>query len=126
VSWRQPRAFALRLHASAAPPRGGLTQALGPMHPDKVERQRVKLLTDLPNVGPACAKDLQLLGINSPIDLRGKDPLEMYRALCNKTGVRQDLCVLDVLISITRFINGDPPQPWWFYTAERKKSYGTL
>ena len=28
MSWRQPRAFALRLHASAAPPRGGLTQAL--------------------------------------------------------------------------------------------------
>ena len=108
------------------PRRVRLTPALGPMHPDKVERQRVKLLTDLPNVGPACAKDLQLLGINSPIDLRGKDPLEMYRALCNKTGVRQDPCVLDVFMSITRFINGDPPQPWWFYTAERKKSYGTL
>jgi hypothetical protein len=30
MSWRQPRAFALRLHASAAPPRVGLTQALGP------------------------------------------------------------------------------------------------
>ena len=29
MSWRQPRAFALRLHVSAAPPRGGLTQALG-------------------------------------------------------------------------------------------------
>ena len=29
MSWRQPRAFALRLHASATPLRGGLTQALG-------------------------------------------------------------------------------------------------
>jgi hypothetical protein len=29
MSWRRPRAFALRLHVSAAPPRGGLTQALG-------------------------------------------------------------------------------------------------
>ena len=29
MSWRRPRAFALRLHASAAPPRVGLTQALG-------------------------------------------------------------------------------------------------
>ncbi len=96
------------------------------MHPTKVERQRVKLLTDLPNVGSAFAKDLQLLGIQSPIDLCGKDPLEMYKALCNKTGLRQDPCVLDVFISITRFINGDPPQPWWFYTAQRKKSYGTL
>ena len=31
MSWRQPRAFALRLHASAAPPRVGLTQALAVM-----------------------------------------------------------------------------------------------
>ena len=29
MSWRRPRAFALRLHVSAAPPRVGLTQALG-------------------------------------------------------------------------------------------------
>lgn len=96
------------------------------MNPDKVERQRVKLLTDLPNVGPAFAKDLHLLGINSPFDLRGKDPLEMYQQLCNKTGLRQDPCVLDVFISITRFINGEPPQSWWAYTSERKERYGTL
>lgn len=31
MSWRQSHAFALRLHASAAPPRVGLTQALGAM-----------------------------------------------------------------------------------------------
>ncbi len=31
MSWRRPRAFALRLHVSAAPPRVGLTQALGLM-----------------------------------------------------------------------------------------------
>jgi hypothetical protein len=96
------------------------------MNPDKVQRQRVKLLTDLPNVGPACAKDLELLGINSPSDLHGKDPLEMYQALCSKTGLRQDPCVLDVFISITRFVGGEPPQSWWSYTAERKKIYGAL
>jgi Pathogenicity locus len=100
--------------------------ALNTMHPDKVERQHVKLLTDLPNVGPAFAKDLLLLGVNLPLDLRGRDPLEMYQALCNKTGLQQDACVLDVFISITRFINGETPQPWWFYTAERKKFYGIL
>ena len=31
MSWRRPRAFALRLHVSAAPPRVGLTQALARM-----------------------------------------------------------------------------------------------
>lgn len=96
------------------------------MHPSKVQRRRVKRLTDLPNVGPACEKDLHLLGIESPSDLAGRDPLEMYRALCIKTGVRQDPCVLDVFISITRFVSGARPKPWWFYTAERKAIYGEL
>jgi hypothetical protein len=96
------------------------------MHPAKVKREKVAQLADLPNVGPAFVKDLLLLGIQWPLDLRGKDPLELYLTLSKRTGVRQDPCVLDVFISITRFINGDPPQPWWFYTAERKKTYGTL
>jgi hypothetical protein len=96
------------------------------MNPNKVERQRVKLLTDLPNVGKATAKDLQLLGVYSPSDLCGKDPFEMYQALCNATGVRQDPCVLDVFVSITRFAAGEAPQPWWAYTAQRKNRYGAL
>lgn len=96
------------------------------MHPSKVQRRRVKRLTDLPNVGPACEKDLRLLGIQSPSDLSWRDPLDMYRALCIKTGVRQDPCVLDVFISITRFASGDAPQSWWVYTEERKRTYGTL
>ncbi len=96
------------------------------MKPGKVDRQRLHKLTDLPNVGPATAGDLRLLGIHSPEDLKGRDPLELYRALSQKTGVRQDPCVLDVFISLTRFADGDPPQPWWAYTAERKRKYGTL
>lgn len=96
------------------------------MHPAKVKRSRVKLLTDLPNVGPATAKDLVLLGFTSPTELAGKDPMTMYQDLCRVTGVRHDPCVLDVFISITRFMDGDSPQPWWKYTAERKKKYGTM
>jgi hypothetical protein len=96
------------------------------MKPDKVDRRRLRKLTDLPNVGPATAGDLRLLGIHSPEALTGRDPLELYRALSQKTGVRQDPCVLDVFISLTRFADGDPPQPWWAYTAERKRKYGTL
>ena len=96
------------------------------MHPNKVDRERLKQLTDLPNIGPAGAGDLQLLGIQSPSDLRGKDPLKMYQTLCTKTGLRHDPCVLDVFISVTRFIDGDPPQPWWCYTAERKQTYQDL
>ena len=96
------------------------------MHPDKVDRHRVTRLTDLPNVGPATAHDLVLIGVDSPRDLAGKDPLEMYRSLCHKTGVRQDPCVLDVFISLARFISGEPARPWWAYTEERKKRYGAV
>ena len=36
------------------------------------------------------------------------------------TWLRQDPCVLDTFISITRFMDGDEARPWWAYTAERK------
>ncbi|MFW9615571.1 helix-hairpin-helix domain-containing protein [Aquabacterium sp.] len=36
------------------------------------------------------------------------------------TGLRQDPCVLDTLISVTCFMQGDEARPWWHYTAERK------
>jgi len=90
------------------------------MHPSKVDRQRLVKLTDLPNVGPAMAKDLQLLGIREPSQLLGKDPARLYAQLCVITRQRQDPCVLDVLISITRFMGGEAPKPWWAYTAQRK------
>ncbi len=92
------------------------------MNPAKVERARVKLLTDLPNIGPASAKDLQLLGIAQPAQLVGLCPYQMYEQLCQITQVRHDPCVIDVFISITRFINGEAAQPWWAYTAERKRT----
>jgi hypothetical protein len=91
------------------------------MHPGKVDRTRVAALTDLPNIGKASAADLRLLGVDKPSQLVGKSALEMYEALCAKTGVRHDPCVLDVFMSVTRFMAGDAPQPWWAYTAQRKQ-----
>ena len=96
------------------------------MNPAKVERDRVRQLTDLPNVGPATAMNLEFIGINAPEQLAGKDPLKLYQSLCSKIGVRQDPCVLDVFISITRFMGGDEPKPWWAYTEERKRRYGSV
>lgn len=91
------------------------------MHPNKVNRSRLKNLTDLPNIGPACAADLRLLGMHSPNDLIGRSPFALYQELCAKTGVRHDPCVIDVFMSVTRFMNGDEPRVWWEYTNERKK-----
>lgn len=91
------------------------------MHPDKVDRERVTRLTDLPNVGKATAGDLVLLGIRTPEQLVGQCPMDLYRRLCRKTGQRQDPCVIDVLMSLTEFMNGAPPKPWWAYTEARKR-----
>lgn len=92
------------------------------MSPSKVERSRVRLLTDLPNIGRAGADDLRSLGIREPQRLIGMCPFQMYERLCEKTATRHDPCVLDVFISVTRFMNGEEPRPWWAYTEERKQS----
>lgn len=90
------------------------------MHPDKVDRNRLLRLTDLPNVGPACEKDLRLIGIRVPAQLRGRDAYDLYAQLCLRTGVVHDPCVIDVFLSIVRFLAGEPAQPWWAFSAERR------
>lgn len=96
------------------------------MNPDKVVRKKVSRLTDLPNIGKAGAADLMLLGISQPIQLIGLCPYQMYQRLCAETMAGHDLCVLDVFISITRFMNGEAPKPWWHFTAERKQRLASI
>lgn len=36
------------------------------MHPQKVAREKVYRFTDLPNIGPATARDFELLGFSEP------------------------------------------------------------
>jgi hypothetical protein len=91
------------------------------MHPDKVCRERVQVLTDLPNIGKAGAADLVLLGILHPQQLIGRDPFQMYQKLCELTQQRHDPCVIDVFMSVTRFMAGEPAQAWWSFTEERKQ-----
>ena len=80
----------------------------------------ISKLEQLPNVGKAAVADLHLLGITEPQQLKGRDPYQMYDELCALTKVRHDPCVYDVFISIVKFMAGEPPSPWWHYTAERK------
>jgi hypothetical protein len=86
-----------------------------------VSRAVITELQQIPNIGPSIAANLRLIGIHSPEDLLGKDPYKMYEALCDTTGVRQDLCVIDVFIAAVRFMGGESAKPWWKYTAERKR-----
>jgi hypothetical protein len=92
------------------------------MSPYKVDRAKVKHLTDLPNVGKATADDLRLLGFHSPEQITGECPFEMYRRLCEITGTRHDPCVMDVFMSVTEFLRGGPSKPWWEFTEVRKSA----
>jgi len=96
------------------------------MNPARVRREDVKQLSDLPNVGPKIAAALGEIGIHDPGDLQGADPWVLYQALCTARGERQDPCVLDVFVAITRFADGAPPEPWWAFTAERRRRYRDL
>jgi hypothetical protein len=96
------------------------------MNPSKVQRRNTKKLTDLPNVGPAMARDLELIGVKVPADLEDQDPFELYKLLCERTEARHDPCVLDIFMSITDYVVGNEPRPWWAYTRERKKRYGHI
>ena len=86
------------------------------------DRAVARALMELPNVGPATARDLIVLGIKSLRDLRCRDPDVMYAALCAYDGVRLDPCCRDVFAALVDFANGAPARPWWKYTPERKRA----
>jgi hypothetical protein len=83
-------------------------------------RTDIKSLQDIPNVGKAIEKDFNIIGINSPEQLIGKDPYTMYHELCNVTNQKHDPCVIDVFISAVKYMEGGPPKQWWEFTEERK------
>ncbi len=85
-------------------------------------RQEVRKFTDIPNVGPATAKDFAVLGLHEPQELAGKDPYQMHKDLCRITKIRHDPCVIDVFIAAVRYMEGGPARKWWDFTAERKQT----
>lgn len=90
-----------------------------------LNRMRMTLLEDLPNVGPAIAADFVRIGIRTPRELAGRDPdfpYALYDELNRITGKRHDPCLLDTFIAAVRFMEGAPARPWWKYTAERKRT----
>ncbi|MFH1934770.1 MAG: helix-hairpin-helix domain-containing protein [Pseudomonadota bacterium] len=84
-------------------------------------RKDIQAINEIPNIGPATARDLALLNILTPSELIGKDPYKMYNDLCQITGSKHDPCVIDVFISAVRFMEGEPSRKWWYYTPERKR-----
>ena len=94
--------------------------------PKAASAAECRSLEQLPNIGPALAADLRLIGIQTPAELRGKDPFVLYQKLCAATGQRQDPCVLDTFMAATDFMRGAPAAPWWKYTPQRKALFGQV
>ena len=87
-------------------------------------REAEARLRAIPNVGPAMARDLIKLGITRLEDAAGRDPDELYWALCSLDAVRHDPCVRDVFAAVVAHANGEEARPWWTFTPERKAREG--
>ena len=88
-------------------------------------RHNIINLINIPNVGKATIKYLNIVGVNIPFELIGQNPYSMFKELCRITGKQFDPCLADVFISAVKFMEGAPERKWWYYTEERKKKLGS-
>lgn len=81
-------------------------------------------LEDLISVGPAMLADFEQLGIRSVAQLARRNPQRMYERLCERSGVRQDPCCLDVFsAAVAQARNPRLPAgqcQWWYWSRRRK------
>lgn len=77
-------------------------------------------LEDIPNIGKALAADLRAIGIRSPDQLDGVEPLDIYRMLEKQMGARHDPCVLYTLLAVQSFMKSGLSAPWYQFTEQGK------
>jgi hypothetical protein len=51
----------------------------------RIEKKNLDKLESIPNVGPAIAAKLRLIGFETPADLKGKEPYAMYQKILKLT-----------------------------------------
>jgi len=83
-------------------------------------------LSDLISIGPAMLRDFDMLGIHSVAQLAKQEPRKMYERLNEKTGQRQDPCVLDTFCAaVAQARNPRLPAEqcqWWYWSRKRKSA----
>lgn len=74
-------------------------------------------LQTIPGIGKSIEKDLNILGIYRVKELKNKNPEKLYKELCNKSGTKQDPCILYVFrcaVYFSKTKNKDPELlKWW-------------
>ena len=86
--------------------------------------RETRQLLDLVSVGPATVRDLHRLNVTTVSALAECDAVNLYRRLCDITGVRQDPCVKDVFdAAIAQARDPDLPEEkkQWHYWSRRRK-----
>ena len=87
-----------------------------------------RALQKIPGVGPSLALDLKDLGYETPRDLIGADPEEMYLRLCDLREKPIDRCVLYVFREAVYFATNRRPEPellkWWNWSDARMAARG--
>ena len=78
-------------------------------------------LQTLVNVGPAVAGRFERVGITRTGQLVGRDPVALYEEMCEAVGQREDLCLLDTVMSAVDQADGGVARPWWEHTGDRKR-----
>jgi hypothetical protein len=85
-------------------------------------------LQDLVSVGPAMARDFELLGVTSVAQLAKRNPERLFEQLCRVTGQTQDICCLDVFwAAVAQARNPALPveqRQWWYWSRQRKARDG--
>lgn len=85
----------------------------------------LRVLQDLPGIGPVIAGALHEVGIRRPADLVGRDPEALYDALCQVRGETLDRCVLYVFRCAVHNAARSPAsvdpeaRKWWNWTDDR-------
>ena len=78
-------------------------------------------LRQLANIGPAMARDLELLGITSVEALARTDADTLYLRLQTLTGSDQDPCVWDTFAAAIHQARTGEVTRWWDWTPVRKE-----
>ncbi|WP_031497727.1 helix-hairpin-helix domain-containing protein [Bryobacter aggregatus] len=80
-------------------------------------------LKELRGIGKSMLLDFELLGVANVADLARRDGFVLYKELEEKTGKRQDPCVLDTFrCAIAQARNPQLPREqcdWWWWSRER-------
>jgi hypothetical protein len=79
--------------------------------------KELKVLMEIPGVGPSIAADLNSLDIRKVSDLTDKDPEALYYQLCVASGQKLDRCVLYVFRCAVYYASNQVRDPellkWW-------------